>query len=223
MVRLLVAKGANIDTYAEVGSSPLQSAIEHQNFGIAKFLIQAGADCNLDTAEFGNALQQAVLQRAELEVIYLLLDKGATRDSILGPYKSALEAATTIGDGTILQELYARLPSKLYEGENASRVTQQAILSDQIDALGFFLECGAPADAYDACGWNPTVCAEIYSLVNGFVWQASLICRGYKWLSSAKIVAHEGYYLLIRENPFSISMENSVLETTVPSRYCKLA
>lgn len=80
IVKLLLDAGANVNVLRDDSSvTPLSKAIGHRKYDIAKFLIQRGADVN-KKSQGVSPLYVAVREKAPLDIILLLLKKGARLD-----------------------------------------------------------------------------------------------------------------------------------------------
>ena len=111
MVRFLIAHKAEINTPDFVLGIPLQRSIYFGHLGIARLLLENGADPNIDesnsTTEFSTALNDAI-KRKHHEAVRLLLEYGADIDHcIRGKWggETALTTAIDIGDPDIVKLL----------------------------------------------------------------------------------------------------------------------
>ena len=73
VINLLLDEGANINNISPEDETPLLSALRYRKFDNAKFLIEKGADVNIKD----RAGLPALLHASDLEIMKLLLDKGA--------------------------------------------------------------------------------------------------------------------------------------------------
>ena len=79
VVRLLIASGAEISTVDKnCGSTALHYAVENGDTAIARELLEAGADPNLEIEHWGSPLHMAEAS-GEAEMIGLLLGSSARR------------------------------------------------------------------------------------------------------------------------------------------------
>ncbi|KAJ3931415.1 MAG: ankyrin repeat-containing domain protein [Lentinula lateritia] len=102
MLEFLMSKGAKIDF--QYGSA-LQSVAYHTgNISISKWLLDNGANVNVQVGQFGNALQASVWGHHK-STIKLLIEYGANINATGGPYGSALQAAGIMGKEEIVQLL----------------------------------------------------------------------------------------------------------------------
>ncbi|KAL8746481.1 MAG: hypothetical protein Q9184_007742 [Pyrenodesmia sp. 2 TL-2023] len=76
-VRLLVKHGADVNANNYTNRTPLQEALMRGNVSISKFLLENGASVKSHDDEGWTPLHQAAISRKAVEVIHLLLDKGA--------------------------------------------------------------------------------------------------------------------------------------------------
>ncbi|KAJ3906967.1 ankyrin repeat-containing domain protein, partial [Lentinula edodes] len=102
MMEFLMSKGAKIDF--QYGSA-LQSVAYHTgNISISKWLLDNGANVNVQVGQFGNALQASVWGHHK-SMIKLLIEYGANINVTGGPYGSALQAAGIMGKEDIVELL----------------------------------------------------------------------------------------------------------------------
>jgi ankyrin repeat protein len=109
VVRLLLAKGADINERARNGITPLMMAAYTNKTDVAKFLIARGANVDLVTDGGYSALLFALAGRMEsVKLIQLLVDSGAdvNRRSMEG--STALELACVAGWADTIAYLYER-------------------------------------------------------------------------------------------------------------------
>lgn len=79
--KLLVAKGAEINTKSSYGTYPLLAAVEGQNIEIVKFLLDNGANINIKNDKNETPIMIAT-EKGEYEIIKLLIEKGAELPTI---------------------------------------------------------------------------------------------------------------------------------------------
>lgn len=113
IVNALLNAGANIDHLdSSVGSTtPLIAALQSKRFGIAKVLVQRGADVNKRTIHL-SPLYLAVLYDAPLAFVRLLLDRGAriVRTKSTSSFREdPLGLAARRGDYAIFRLLFSKL------------------------------------------------------------------------------------------------------------------
>ncbi|KAI4145852.1 MAG: hypothetical protein LQ341_002241 [Variospora aurantia] len=76
-IRLLVKHGADVNANSYTNRTPLQEALMRGHVSISKFLLENGASVKSHDDEGWTPLHQAAISSKAVEVIHLLLDKGA--------------------------------------------------------------------------------------------------------------------------------------------------
>jgi ankyrin repeat protein len=86
IVKLLLSAGADPNTICQgMGVPPVYCAVRRQYYGIARLLIDAGADVNLrDASAEKESILWAPLIRGSLDIVKLLLDAGVDVDGVNG-------------------------------------------------------------------------------------------------------------------------------------------
>jgi ankyrin repeat protein len=109
--RYLIENGENIDEVTDNGAGnndfALQHAIREGSTKIVKFLLERGANPNIQGGWYGNALQAAAY-RGSIEIVQLLFDRGAEITLQGGFYGNALQAAASDSNIEIVQLLLDR-------------------------------------------------------------------------------------------------------------------
>ena len=88
MVRLLLARGADLSTIDKSGWSPLRAAL--QNSEVLKLLLEHGANPTLDPAATGYTPLMIAAGRVDVNVVRLLLEHGADVTQVNWEGKSVL-------------------------------------------------------------------------------------------------------------------------------------
>ena len=81
MVKLLVARGAEVNVYDRDGISPLMRAITLRDLRMVKLLLDAGAQVNVTDHRGHTALTHAVM-RSDAGILKLLIARGAETDVV---------------------------------------------------------------------------------------------------------------------------------------------
>lgn len=108
LVNLLLDKGANVDAADHMGTTPLMEAVEKNQPALVELLLQRGA--RTDTRD-KNGRRTALFRAAmagNLEILNLLLDKGADANAHLSDDDSALQIAAMNGRNEVVKDLLAR-------------------------------------------------------------------------------------------------------------------
>jgi ankyrin repeat protein len=117
VMKLLLSNGANVDAQDVCGQSALYSAVERGDIEIVKFLLEMGANIHLAMSTGGETVKpvldggasvdaqgadrdfpiHAAIRRGQLEMVKLLLDKGAHIESQGYEWSPLCLAAWTVG------------------------------------------------------------------------------------------------------------------------------
>ncbi|CAH0050248.1 unnamed protein product [Clonostachys solani] len=106
---LLIEKEVNVDEGGEHGS-PLQMACYKQQKSFVEFLLNMGADPNVQGGKYGNALQAVGTARSSrmkiaVDIAMLLIEKGANVNARHCESGTALQAAALSGNRNLMQLL----------------------------------------------------------------------------------------------------------------------
>jgi hypothetical protein len=93
-----------VNTRDSWGNTPLTIAAENGHDGMARLLLDKGAEVNAQGGHYGNALY-AASQGGHEQVVKMLLDKGADVNAQGGHYGNALQAASSRGHEQVVQVL----------------------------------------------------------------------------------------------------------------------
>ncbi|KAJ7112597.1 hypothetical protein C8R44DRAFT_882361 [Mycena epipterygia] len=104
IVRLLLEKGADVNTADAEHGSALQAACSGGHTETVRLLLEKGADVNAEGGEYGNALQAASYGGSP-EIVRILLKEGADVNAEGGSYGTALQAASYGGSPEIVRIL----------------------------------------------------------------------------------------------------------------------
>lgn len=109
-VRKLIAQGANVDEVNWQGRTPLVIAAQFGRLGIAKLLLDHGANVNAQAAADANHVfpLEVAARRGYYAIAKLLLDKGANINMVDGWGRTALHEAAYYGYESIVRLLLAR-------------------------------------------------------------------------------------------------------------------
>jgi ankyrin repeat protein len=156
-VRLLVAKGANVQARSQIGNNALILAARRPgNSRTVKFLLDRGLDPNA-TNLFGATALMAAAAAADVDSVRLLLDRGADVNSrpnpgstefFWGGWRTALMWAAFLGDETLLRLLLER-GAKVNDMVETGGALGQAAWGGHPGAARLLLEAGAQVDQRD--------------------------------------------------------------------------
>jgi hypothetical protein len=104
VTRLLLDKGAEVNSEGGYYGNALQAASAGGHEQIVKMLLDAGAEVNAQGGKYGNALQAASAGGHE-QIVKTLLDAGAEVNAEGGYYGNALQAASLGGHEQVVKTL----------------------------------------------------------------------------------------------------------------------
>ena len=142
MVKFLIANGADVNAYGEVGNTPLHAA---KNVGIAKILIDNGADIHAD-CDCGTPLHTA----EDAEIAQLLIDHGAD----VNAYIYGMAPIHTAKSAEIVQLLIDNGANVNVKGDYGFTPLHDASYRDK-DIVQVLLDHGADVNAKDNAGRTP--------------------------------------------------------------------
>jgi hypothetical protein len=107
IVKLLLARGANVNAQGGKYGSALQAASVWGRTATVELLLAKAANINAQGGQYGSALQAASV-RGRTATVELLLARGANINAQGGQYGSALQAASDNGHAAIVELLLAK-------------------------------------------------------------------------------------------------------------------
>ncbi|KAJ7091786.1 ankyrin repeat-containing domain protein [Mycena epipterygia] len=150
IVRMLLEKGAHVNTKGGEYGSALQAASKAGHVEIGSILLENGADVHAVGGEFGTALLAAAAEN-HMDMVHLLLDNGADINASGAMYGSALEAACGRGH-TKLVELLLRKGADIDAArEGSGSALQAAAASGHPDVVQILLDSGADVNTRGGC------------------------------------------------------------------------
>ena len=166
MAKMLIDKGANVNSKDKNGSTALMFAISYEagrNTELIKLLLSKGADANVTNKEGSTALMVAIgSQTADsAEVVKLLLEKGADVNAKSTKGVTALMVASKEKNLTALKLLLAKKPD-LEASDTTYKLTALmfAVSEQNLDAAQELIANGANVNAKAAEGLTPLAIAK---------------------------------------------------------------
>uniref|UniRef100_A0A093V663 Putative ankyrin repeat protein n=1 Tax=Talaromyces marneffei PM1 TaxID=1077442 RepID=A0A093V663_TALMA len=201
--KILLEMGADVNMY-EDGPTALQSAIHAGQIGLAKYLLDEGAEIQVPAVEFtGTPLQEAIAIE-ELELAYTLLERGADVNASAAPNGglTALQTAAETGNINIAVELLRRgahvvVATAPQYGRTAitaaacyGREDMLQLLLDHYDGRSrdFLSICQGAAVWAEATG-HPEIAAWLREYRVSSQYAKPSILRSPVWLASANVSA----------------------------------
>jgi len=145
MVKLLLAKGADINYQNVDGRTPLFDACLGGLNDTANFLIEKGADIALTTKDGFTVLMAAAFGGAG-DVIDVLLKKGADVKVVAEDGTTALIAAAMNGDRKVIEKLITSGANVNAVDRNGQTALTVALAEDHVDAADILIKNGAKVD-----------------------------------------------------------------------------
>jgi ankyrin repeat protein len=145
-VRMLLNKGADVNTQGERYGSALQVASAGGHAKIVQMLLDRGADVNAQDGEYGSALQAASAGGSD-RIVQMLLDRRAKVNAQGGRYGSALQAASAGGHAKIVQMLLDRCVDVNAQGGRYSSALRAASAEGHDKIVQMLLDRGAKINA----------------------------------------------------------------------------
>ena len=145
--RLLLDKGANVNTQGGKYDSALQAASRMGNIKVVRLLLDKGADVNTLGGKYGSALQAASWE-GSVEVVQLLLDKGANVNTLGGDFNSALQAASQRGNIKVVRLLLDKGADVNIQGGEYGSALEAALYKGNVKVVRLLLDKGADVNTY---------------------------------------------------------------------------
>ncbi|KAK6332628.1 hypothetical protein TWF730_004288 [Orbilia blumenaviensis] len=146
MVRILLNRGADIDTEDKYNRTALQVAIGNETNNMVEILLNEGADVNAQNKNHGNALQAAAF-KGNKELVELLLNKGANVNAQGGEYGNALQAAAFRGNKKTVELLLNKGANVNAQGGEYGNALQAAAFKGNKETIELLLNKGADINA----------------------------------------------------------------------------
>jgi ankyrin repeat protein len=158
-VRLLLARGAGVNTKQRAGRTPLfQAASLGNGHGILRLLLQHGADPNLRTAN-GRTPLMAAAGRGDVEALRLLLNAQANVNTKDSAGETALMMAASDGNPQAVRLLLNRGADARTRTKRNETALGNAGTSGNEEVVRLLLEHGAEVNVRNIRGYSPLMLA----------------------------------------------------------------
>ncbi|XP_069670283.1 uncharacterized protein [Periplaneta americana] len=158
MVRLLVEKGADVNSGDMLEQTPLHYAIRGRNINVVKLLIQSGANVNACNKHNESPLFAAAIQD-DVHIVTLLLNKGA--DVNVSNQFDANPISVAAGNGNL--DIVRLLVDKGADVNACDKIGGTPIfcaaLAQNVDVVRLLIDKGADVNACNRIGETPIFCA----------------------------------------------------------------
>jgi ankyrin repeat protein len=144
--RLLLDKGADVNTQGGYYGNALQAASSQCHEAVVRLLLDKGADVNMQGGYYNDALQAASFQGHEA-MVRLLLGKGADVNMQGGLYDNALRAASFRGHETVVKLLLDKGADANMQGGLFDNALRAASSEGHKSIVKLLLDKGADVNA----------------------------------------------------------------------------
>ena len=145
-VQSVIDAGAKLDVRGRFGF-PLRAAVVANHLGIAKYLLEKGADPNIKDSELGDPLQAAA-SSGNVDMMLLFLSHDASVDGFGGHFGNTLQAASFHGHEQAVRLLIEHGAALIHEDGNVSGryrdALQAAVYAGRENIVEVLLAAGAP-------------------------------------------------------------------------------
>lgn len=142
IARLLVDKGADVNTHIPEGPSALDFALDEGNEKVLQVFLDKGANINTQERHVGFALQKASAS-GDIDTVRRLVSEGADVNSVGGEYGSALQAASSGGYSAIAEFLLDQGAKINCSAGDLESPLQIALRKQNLWIVGLLLDKGA--------------------------------------------------------------------------------
>ncbi|KAK8132021.1 hypothetical protein PG999_000194 [Apiospora kogelbergensis] len=154
IAKLLIEKGADINTANRGGSTPLYFALSSGRTDVAKLLIEKGANINIADQTGTTPLHQASFNGYR-DVAELLIEKGADVNAASQTGSTPLLQASFNGRRDVAELLIEKGANVNAASQTGSTPLYQASARGYRDVAKLLIEKGANVNAADETGWTP--------------------------------------------------------------------
>lgn len=142
IARLLIDKGADVNTHDPEGPSALDLALEEGNEKVLQVFLDKGAKIKTQERNVGFALQESSAS-GDIDTVRRLVGEGADVNTIGGKYGSALQAASSGGYSAIAEFLLDQGAKINCSAGDLGSPLQIALQTQNVWMVGLMLDKGA--------------------------------------------------------------------------------
>lgn len=182
IIKLLLAKGADINKRTKSGYSSLELAVRHENIEIAEFLIKNGIDVNTVEEDFGHSpLYKAAITNNDLHMVKLLVENGANINQKDKYGESILYEATAYENIEIVKFLVDNGVDVNIQNNDGCTALHNAIYSERMDIAKILVDAGADVNLQDKDGNTPAnILLKYYLMDENYLELFEILVKGNK-------------------------------------------
>jgi ankyrin repeat protein len=147
VVRILIARGADVNIQDGIWDTALQAAALENNQGMVELLLRHGARTDLEGGRFGSALQAAA-QTGNMTIMQLLLQNGARVNAMSGKRGSALQVAALWGHEEVVKLLLSQEADVNLKSGEMGTALQAAAYNGNEQVVQLLLDHGAQVNDF---------------------------------------------------------------------------
>ena len=152
-LKLLVAKGANVNGLAEDGTTALLAAASSGHIEVMNYLLEAGCQLAWRTEAGKLSALDVAVTHSQLEAVKAILDSPFYKSTFGTDYSYAWTAADkgAANNQSICRYIYERTDCL---GDNGARILHWAVAEDRQQLLKFLIDYGLDMKTPNSDGWS---------------------------------------------------------------------